>query len=363
MTLPPTRPAPTGTKQGTLLERAIALVASLPEATVLGIGDLILDQYRRGQAIGLSPEAPAVELLNPGLVETPGGAANVAWNVGHLGGAVRMVGITGNDAEAGSLRALLAETPGVSLLFVEDPSRPTTLKLRFYHKQFQLLRVNQELRDGIRPEVAAQCREIILRNVSGCGAVFVEDYGKGLVTPALVETLQELRRSHPALPVVFDPKVGNHHVYRAGMCTLMKPNWQEACQLVDADPDRAQRSDVIRALSKKYDCDVLITLGGEGVVLFERTAETETLVPTRPREAFDIAGAGDTTLAVITLVLAVGGSLLEAAVLANLAGGIVVEKSGTAYVTPDELVAELRHPKTKAILEHLEAKFRVVVTD
>jgi D-beta-D-heptose 7-phosphate kinase/D-beta-D-heptose 1-phosphate adenosyltransferase len=145
------------------------------------------------------------------------------------------------------------------------------------------------------------------------------------------------------------------------MCTLLKPNWNEACQLVGADPDRADRSDVARALSEQYDCDVLITLGSEGVLLYERAADAEMVIPTRPREAFDIAGAGDTTLAVIALTLAAAGSLLEAAVLANLAGGIVVEKSGTAYVTPEELLAELRHPQTREIIEQVREDVRRAV--
>ena len=98
-----------------LLDRCHALLRAFPQQTVLGVGDLILDQYRRGKAVGLSPEAPAIELMNPDLKETPGGAANVAWNIGHAGGQVRMVGIVGKDAEAQTLRHLLEATSGVSL--------------------------------------------------------------------------------------------------------------------------------------------------------------------------------------------------------------------------------------------------------
>lgn len=346
----------------TFLERTVARVAQFPQATVLGIGDLILDQYRRGKAIGLSPEAPAVELLNPGLVETPGGAANVAWNVGHLGGTVRMVGVVGNDAEARALRSLLEQTPGVAPLFVEDSSRPTTLKLRFYHEQFQLLRVNQEHRGVVDSDIAGKCSTIIRQSVPGCGAVFVEDYGKGLIEPTLVETLLELRRLNPALPIVFDPKVGNHHVYRPQMCTLLKPNWKEACALANQEPETANRELVARTLADSYACDVLITLGDDGVLLYERATAAETHVPTRPREAFDVAGAGDTTLAVTALTLAAGGSLLEAAVLANLAGGVVVEKSGTAYVTPEELLADLKHPETCEMIEQVHEGVRLSVS-
>jgi rfaE bifunctional protein kinase chain/domain len=336
-----------------LLERILTFVASFPDQKIVGVGDLILDQYRRGKATGLSPEAPAIDLLNPGLLETPGGAAVVAWNVGHLGGSVAMIGVLGNDPEAASLRRMLTETPGVELVAVEDPTRPTTLKLRYYHDQFQVLRVSHESREPLSPVVARDLLTALRTRVSNASALFVEDYGKGLLDPEFITALQEIRRTHPDLPIVFDPKVGNHHVYRPGMCTVLKPNWKEACQLVGAEWDRANREDVARALADQYECDVLITLGSAGTLVFERAAREARIVPTRPREAFDVAGAGDTTLAAATLALAAGASLTEAALIANLAGGIVVEKSGTAYATAEELLTELRHPKTQELLRSL----------
>ena len=317
----------------------------------------MLDQYRRGQANGLSPEAPAIDLLNPDLSETPGGAAVVAWNIGYLGGHVRMIGVVGKDEEAQRLKHILGETPGVSLHLVEDASRPTTLKLRFYHGPFQILRVSQESKQPLSAAIAAECRERVFQHLEGCQAVFVEDYGKRLIDASMVETLLELRKMRPNLPVVLDPKIGNHHVYKAGMCSLIKPNWREACELVDMDPDTKDHLRVAQAIAAKYETDVLITLGADGAFMFERARNRGVRVPTRPREAFDIAGAGDTTLAVAILTLATGGSLLEAAVLSNLAGGIVVEKSGTAYATPEELVAELQHPKTQEILAAVESAY------
>lgn len=343
-----------------LTERLLNIVAAYPKATVLGIGDLILDQYRRGKAVGLSPEAPAIELLNPGLATTPGGAANVAWNIGHLGGQVQMIGVVGADTEGTTLRRLLTETPGVSPILIEDPSRPTTVKLRYYHEQFQVLRVSQESKAPLAPEVAERVRRTVLENADGCSAVFVEDYGKQLIGSMMVGTLLDLRRTRPQLPVILDPKIGNHHAYRRGLCTLLKPNWNEACALAGLDPDTAAPETVAPLLAAQYDCDVLITLGGEGAYVYERARSHGARVPTRPREAFDIAGAGDTTLATIALALAGGATLREAAILANLAGGIVVEKSGTAYLTPEELAADLGHPKTAELLTHIEASLAAV---
>lgn len=347
------------TLQMQLTERLLNIVAAYPKATVLGVGDLMLDQYRRGKAVGLSPEAPAIELLNPRLTATPGGAANVAWNIGYLGGRVRMIGVIGTDSEGRTLRTLLAETPGVTVQAIEDLERPTTLKLRYYHEQFQVLRVSQESNVPLSSAVADRARQTIHEQLDGCGAVFVEDYGKQLINPALVDTFLTIRKNHPELPIVLDPKIGNHHVYRAGMCTLLKPNWTEACALIQQSPDQADPATVARLLSDVYDCDVLITRGSAGACAYERARGHAHLIPTRAREAFDIAGAGDTTLAVIVLSLAAGASLHDAAVLANLAAGMVVEKSGTAYVTPEELVADLGHPKTRALLAAMSERLAV----
>lgn len=342
-----------------ILERLLEIIASYPRQTIVGVGDLMLDQYRRGKAVGLSPEAPAIELLNPGLTETPGGAANVARNIGSLKGNVRIVGVVGADREGRVLRELLAHAPGVSLLAVEDTSRPTTVKLRFYHDQFQVLRVSNESHAALEPEVAGRLCQALEREAATAPVLFIEDYGKQVINPDVVDTLLRIRRSRPNLPIILDPKVGNHHVYRTGMCTHLKPNWKEACQLTGASPENADPATVARTLGEMYGCDVLMTRGREGIHVFERSGLREQLIPSRPREAFDIAGAGDTALAVIALSLAAGASLPEAALLANAAGGIVVEKSGTAFVTPEELLTDLAHPKTKELLVALEEAIKV----
>lgn len=333
-----------------LVERLEALVAAFPGQTVLGVGDVMLDQYRRGKAVGISPEAPAIELLNPDLKETPGGAANVAWNIGHLGGAVRLVGVVGRDREGETLRSLLGETPRVSLYLVEDTARKTTLKLRYYHDQFQILRVSHETKEPLGREEEAACEDRVRIQSEECQAIFVEDYGKKVVSSVLVEALLDIRRLRPELPVVFDPKIGNEAVYRSGMCTVFKPNWREACHLAQVQAEGADGSVVARRLGEKFGCDVVITRGADGELVFGRSEQEVRIIPARPREAFDMVGAGDTILAVLTLSLAAGGSLQDAAILANLAGGLVVEKSGTAYVTPRELLAEIQHPAVRAMI-------------
>jgi len=333
-----------------LLERLQSLVTAFQNKSVVGLGDLMLDQYRRGKIISINPEAPTLDLLNPDLVETPGGAANAAWNIGYLGGNVKIIGVVGKDKEAESLRKLLSGQKGVELLAIEDSSRLTTLKSRFYHDQYQVLRISQESRESLSSEIFEQCKKEITAALKESKVLFVEDYGKGVVRESVVDFLVELLNSNPDVEILFDPKIGNEAVYKKGMCTVLKPNWKEACHLAQVDHMKAKPEDVARAISEHYATSVAITMGAKGMFVFDRKTNKATLIPTRAHEAFDIAGAGDTAIAAMALTLAAGGSLIEAAHLANIASGIVVQKSGTAYATSEEINHEMTHDETQEIL-------------
>lgn len=337
-------------------ERLQSLVVAFRGKTIVGLGDLMLDQYRRGKNISINPEAPTLDLLNPDLTETPGGAANVAWNIGHLGGSVKIIGIVGKDNEAESLRKLLSGNDGVDLLAIEDSSRPTTLKLRFYHDQYQILRVSQESRESLAPEIFEQCKKEITKATRENKVLFVEDYGKGMVRESMADFLVELLTNNPDLEILLDPKIGNEAVYKKGMCTVLKPNWKEACHLAKVDYTKADPENVARKLSELYATGVAITMGSKGIFVFDKKTNKATLVPTRAHEAFDIAGAGDTAIATMAMTLAVGGSLIEAAHLANIASGIVVQKSGTAYATSEEILREMTHDETQEILRKFAEK-------
>ncbi len=330
----------------TFVKRFQDILAAFPQQTVLGLGDLMLDQYRRATTTALSPEAPTLDLINPGLTETPGGAANVAWNISNLGGKVFLAGVVGEDREAESLKKILAKENGVDFTAVADPTRPTTLKLRFYHEQAQILRISQESRDSLSPEIAQKCIGELDQRLKSASVLFVEDYGKGVVREEVVNYLSRLRKENSGLTIIFDPKVGNEKYYQPGMCTLLKPNWKEACHLAKADQASAKPEDVAKKLGEFYQCDVLVTLGPKGSVVFEKSSGKTVMVPTRSHEAFDVAGAGDTVVATLSLALAAGASLVEAAFIANIAAGIVVEKSGTAFATREEILEELKEPET-----------------
>lgn len=323
------------------------ILDQFPSQTILGLGDLMLDVYHRGHAVGLSPEAPAIDLLNPTAYESPGGAANVAWNIGHLGGRVKLLGIVGNDQEAASLTRLLSTSPGVQLEFIEDSTRPTVLKARYYHEQYQLLRVTHESRTPLSSTIIDRCIDTLIREAKHASALFVEDYGKGIVTGDLIDALIHIRNVLPDVPLLFDPKIGNHLRYKPRMCSLLKPNWLEASRLLGFDTEQSDFHALARALSEKFESAVLITLGSHGSVYYDGHSTCH--VPTRPRETFDVAGAGDTTLAAATLSLSAGASLLETALISNAASGCVVQKSGTAHTTSFEILEELRMVNTVTI--------------
>lgn len=333
-----------------LSERLQSLIVAFPNKSVVGLGDLMLDQYRRVNTISINPEAPTLDLLNPDLTETPGGAANVAWNIGQMGGNVKIIGVVGKDKEAESLRKVLSNQQGVEFLAIEDSSRPTTLKLRFYHDQYQVLRISQESRESLALEIFEQCKKEIMEAVKESKVLFVEDYGKGVIRESVVNFLVELLANNPNLEIVLDPKIGNEAVYKKEMCTVLKPNWKEACHLVQVDYTKADPEDVARKLSERYATSVAITMGPKGIFVFDRKTDKAILVPTRAHEAFDIAGAGDTAIAAMSIALAAGATLIEAAHLANIASGIVVQKSGTAYATSEEIRHEMSHDETQEIL-------------
>jgi D-beta-D-heptose 7-phosphate kinase/D-beta-D-heptose 1-phosphate adenosyltransferase len=339
-----------------ILERLQSLVVAFQGKSVVGIGDVMLDQYRRGSTIFINPEAPTLDLLNPDLTETPGGAANVACNIGHMGGNVKIIGVVGKDKEAESLQKLFSNQNGVQILAVEDSSRPTTLKLRFCHDQYQVLRVSQESRESIAPEISEQCKKEITEALKQSKVLFVEDYGKGVVRENIVDFFVELLANNPDLEILFDPRIGNEAVYKKGMCTVLKPNWKEACHLAQVDYLKADPESVARKLSERYATSVALTMGPKGVFVFDLKTNRATLVPTRAHEAFDVAGAGDTAIASMALAMAAGATLVEAAHLANIASGIVVKKSGTAYATSEEICHEMTHDETQEILRKFAEK-------
>ena len=311
---------------------------------VIGVyGDVMLDELLRGEATRISPEAPVpVVLMRDGKAAEgfPGGSGNVAANVAALGGQAVVFGAIGDDAAGHKLKALFEDRGIDGRNLVAEPGRVTPRKLRIVAHQHQLLRVDFEQSNPISARSAKLLARRFARSVARLDALIVSDYLKGSVTEDLCREISAMAGEHH-IPVLVDPKPENCRICRNA--TVATPNLHEAQRMAVAGfgQERAQEQDW-PALCQELGCRaLLITRGGEGMTLVERGGQ-ELNIPSQPRPVYDVTGAGDTVIAVMALALAAKASLEEAATLANLAGGRVVLKFGTAVLTPDELLNAIR---------------------
>ena len=314
-------------------------VESFRGRRVLVIGDVILDRYLWGSATRVSPEAPVLVVDVDREELRLGGAANVAQNVRALGAVPILIGVVGSDAAAQNLkRELTAREVDADGCIACHPDRRTTLKTRIIAHHQQVLRADEESRESLPSEVVEDLWRRIESALADVEAVLVSDYGKGVVSPALLDRLlPELTRR--SIPSAVDPKEEHFQRYRG--VTVITPNLAEASQAWG----RAIRSPEELAeagfgLRRNLDADsVLITRGEEGMSLF--SAEGHTHFPTRARRVYDVTGAGDTVIATIATALAARAPLPEACVLANHAAGLVVAELGTAAATAAMLIESL----------------------
>jgi len=321
--------------------RLLEIVHEFRKARVLVVGDFILDEFIWGSVSRISPEAP-VPVVNVNRESfLPGGSLNVANNIRTLGGTVFPCGVVGRDLEGRLLvrgmRRLGIDTGGV----IQDRTRPTTIKTRVIAHSQQVVRVDREKAGSLSSADVRKMLQFIRKKIKQSDVVIVEDYGKGVVEPVLLKPLLRLAQSLKK-PVLVDPKEKHFPLYKG--VTALTPNRSEAYGAYGTSSNGKQPSleEVGRGLLKQLNSEaLLITLGEEGMALFEKNRAT-TKIPTTGREVFDVSGAGDTVIAIFGLGLAAGATLREAAILSNLAAGIVVGKLGTATVEPSELTQAIR---------------------
>jgi D-glycero-beta-D-manno-heptose-7-phosphate kinase len=334
--------------------RARDLIARFAGQRVLVTGDAMLDRFIVGRVTRISPEAPVPVVRFQSEYVRLGGAANVAHNIAALGGKPSLVTVVGADAAAARLREHLAAAGVEADGLVEDRSRPTTEKVRIVtERNQQVARLDYEqdsdCSDEIEQAIVARVHEI----GPDADVLLVSDYLKGAVTRPVFEALLAVasaapvslargtRRTDPGagrVPVIVDPKIPHLAVYAGA--TLVTPNHHEAEVAthlrVRTDEEARQAA---REFRLRTNCDaVLITRGDQGMWLSE--ADIEGSIPAVAREVSDVTGAGDTVVATLSLALAAGATMAEAAMLANHAAGIVVGKFGPATLTANEL-AEL----------------------
>jgi D-beta-D-heptose 7-phosphate kinase/D-beta-D-heptose 1-phosphate adenosyltransferase len=318
------------------------LLKTAKTCQVLVVGDVMLDQFIWGSVGRISPEAPVpvVEFERESFM--PGGAANAARNLTAFHIKTELFGIVGHDDAARKLKDLLIEQHIGCSGLISHPARATSLKTRIVAHKQQVVRIDRETRDGLDGELMGRLFDVFKKQLNRADAVIVCDYGKGVVTQALLDEVKTLCRAR-GVWLSLDPKPRPMNL--SGL-SLITPNRKEAFELANL-PDETRNSNPLadknlmqvadRLMNELRPVILLITLGELGMLLCQRD-QRPFHIPTVAREVFDVSGAGDTVIASFTLAIAAGASPLEAAIISNHAAGIVVGKIGTATVAPEELI-------------------------
>ncbi len=312
-----------------------AILDAFPSSRVVVVGDLIVDHYLWGEVNRISPEAPVPVVDVRRESRSPGGAANVASNIRALGGRVDILGFSGDDPGGrwltGELNRRGIGTAGI----VRLPDRHTTVKTRVVAHGQQVVRFDREVRESLPARASTELKGNLKALLSRGTTVVVSDYGKGVVSGAMLDFLREMK-AKLGLKVLVDPKSRQFAFYRG--LTLVTPNQKEAelAAGMEISDTASLRKAAAKLLETLETGALLVTRGEHGMALFEGRRTTH--MPTTAREVYDVTGAGDTVLATLSLAIAAGASLRDAAWLANLAAGIVVGEVGTSTVG----IAQLR---------------------
>ena len=314
------------------------VVEQFSDQPILVVGDLMLDRFVWGRVERISPEAPVpvVEVVK----ETVhlGGAANVAYNLAVLKARPLLVGVVGSDEAGDRLVEELHRQEISSEGVVRDKGRSTTIKTRIIAHNQQVCRTDREDKTPLSQGTVDQMRstfQTLLEQVQG---MILSDYAKGALSAALVvDLIQEARQAKKFLAV--DPKSDDFSVYRGA--SIVTPNKKEAVrasgvEIVDEASFIQAGEKLLEVIASDY---LLITRGEEGMTLFEGKEHSH--IPTVAREVFDVSGAGDTVIASLTLAVAAGASIRDAAILANHAAGVAVGKLGTAAATGEEILSSI----------------------
>jgi D-beta-D-heptose 7-phosphate kinase/D-beta-D-heptose 1-phosphate adenosyltransferase len=332
----------------------------LPSQCVLCIGDLMLDEFVYGEVSRVSPEAPVPVIAVRRDEKVIGGAGNVARNIVSLGARCVFAGVIGNDEAGATLAAAFDELS--ELLephLVKDATRPTTRKVRFVseHYSTHLLRADWERAGSVAAEVEEELVKQVLKALPQCGAIVLSDYAKGVLTPRVIRTVID-EASRQRIPVIVDPKAHDYAVYRGA--TVITPNRKELSdhtrRPVTTETEIVSAAkDLAHAVGSQA---VLATLSEDGMLLYVEGAEP-VHIPAYPVKIRDVSGAGDTVVAALSVLLAMGANFEAAARAANAAASVVVGKRGTAVVTPAELRARVLPAAALASEEKVVFDFNV----
>ncbi len=315
------------------------LLAKISKLHVLVIGDVMLDHYIWGDTNRISPEAPVPVIDVKDDSYSAGGAANVALNVVSLGAKATVAGFFGRDDSGTMLKGIITQK-GVSTIATHG-NGSTIVKTRLVVRRQQLCRLDRESPLHSYQLDPSRIDATFSKVIGKVDAVIFSDYAKGLLTDELIARVTALARKEGKF-VAIDPKPRRKLKFFEP--DLLTPNRSESLQLAGLEAEPHQPFPAAEVCARIYELyrpkNLVITLSEDGMLL-SQNGKAGRIVPTVVREVFDVSGAGDTAIAALTLGLAAGAVLDEAAQFANAAAGVVVSKIGTATVTPEEVLAQM----------------------
>ncbi|OYY03192.1 MAG: bifunctional heptose 7-phosphate kinase/heptose 1-phosphate adenyltransferase [Acidocella sp. 35-58-6] len=320
-------------------------VKQLSRASVLVVGDVMLDRYVYGDVTRISPEAPVPILTVSREVAMPGGAGNVVRNITALDGAAAFVSVVGDDQAGSDLTGLIGGQQGVEPWLLVQGGRTTTLKTRYIALGQHLIRADREETVELPAKLSERLVRIATDAMAATSVTVLSDYRKGVLSTEIAQRLIAAAKAMNR-PVIVDPKGSDYSRYHGA--DIVTPNRRELAEATGMPV--ATEADIVAAaheLLQRYQFGaVLVTRAEDGMTLV--TAQAVRHYPGEAKDVFDVSGAGDTVVATLAAAMAVQVPLFEAARLANIAGGIVVGKVGTAVARPNELLAAIT-PVTGAL--------------
>ncbi|MEP7118462.1 MAG: PfkB family carbohydrate kinase [Acidobacteriota bacterium] len=324
-----------------LTARLLTLLQAARGRRVVVLGDLIADEFVSGRIARVSREAPVLILEYDSTEILPGGAGNAAANVAALGGIAGLVALAGRDDAGrrvlGACPARVETTGVVRPAGYHTPVKTRILAGGVHSAKQQVVRIDRRTREPIADAWRAAWLKAAARALKTADAVLVSDYGSGLLSPAVIAQLVAPWRAGRRLPVLVDSRYDLLRFRGLTACTPNQSEVEHALGVTIGDQPRALERAGRAILARTRMEAVLVTRGSRGMALFEPGAPTLHIPIYGSDEIADVTGAGDTVMATLTLALAAGASLPDAARLANYAGGLVVMKRGTATVSAREL--------------------------
>lgn len=318
--------------------RAKEILDSINNKHIAVIGDVMLDKYYWGSVSRISPEAPVPVIDVVSETAHLGGAANVASNLKTLGANAFLCGIIGND-KIGEDFTNIAMSTGLNTsgLFI-DSHRPTTSKTRIIGNNQQIARLDMEDKSSISNEGSKHILEF-LNGLSKLDGIILEDYNKGVLSKRLITDIIKFANNNN-IKIFVDPKFDNFFEYQA--VTVFKPNRKEASKALSMSINTIDQARIAgRELLSKINCEnVMLTLGADGMMIFEKDGNITT-IPTRAIHIADVSGAGDTAIATLCACLATDSSIKEAAILSNIAAGLVCEEPGIISIKPEAILESI----------------------